>query len=864
MMNQFRPIPFYFVTTTDSEELSFESVCTSLRRLKEEGFGGLVLFNKPPYGFDADSYLSKEWFVMVRNFAEAAKELQLKLWINDGFNYPPGDVGGRINREQYPELTQKRLRLTDDEVIVEEVEWGFPAFEEPKSAELFHQYVYEAYLREVGEYFGNPIIGFFSDADNRRVNARVFRADSPQKDYFPWSTGFAESFEQEYGYNINPYLKKILKKESCTQAADYWEHAGRLYQSWFASNYHWCREHGLEYTFHTSDSSPFTWKQAPRSSAFTEGRALDMESNSDYPGTDQELLEINGGKHLRKEEYWVPRVSWGGDDAHARNPEYRKVYGDLRAKQAGSTAFLYHKKGAMCEMFAATNWGATPTQLREIATWQIMQGITFIVPHAYHHRLLGTTKYFAPPIYSPHSTLNHSAKQVNDLLAQYCYYASMGRLIAPIAVLDITDDVWEGRTDSEDYFAVCETLNRMPYGYVLADVKSIVANKEEFAVIINAGALLQGKRKEELSTLNIPIIEPSELYKLEELIDCKVRYEGEGQPHFMRRRLDDGREMVIVASVEDDEEIRGVLTVGNTRIPVTLQTGEMAFFTEKGRIEAPELLECQGDAIEIIGKAKVLWEDENMIPLEYWEDTDGNPICKNSEEKIRTFRYSVRDAEVEDLKLMIPRSVKDNLTYIRVDDVLLTEVQDIMVFDEPYCCYELSQGISIGEHYIMMEMTATIAMTDRIFLQGEFGVEISCEGDYAQQCGRQYCMNRYIPEHADVVMTKRQDALDLSQSWTKQGHPFYSGKATYVLDLDLPQDFGEAVLHIPEVHHGCIVEVDGTEIGNLALKPYIFVLGDMSGVHTLHLTVYNSMANAMECYQAPSGITDGICIYKKG
>ena len=84
-------------------------------------------------------------------------------------------------------------------------------------------------------------------------------------------------------------MKKTLKKESCKQAADYWEHAGRLYQSWFASNYQWCREHGLEYTFHTSDTSPFTWDEAPRSSIYTEGRALDMESNSDYPGTDQEL-----------------------------------------------------------------------------------------------------------------------------------------------------------------------------------------------------------------------------------------------------------------------------------------------------------------------------------------------------------------------------------------------------------------------------------------------------------------------------------------------------------------------------------------------------------------------------------------------
>ena len=237
-LNQFRPIPFYFVTTTDSKELSEEAVYISLSELKEEGFGGIVLFNKPPHGFSTEEYLGDKWFDMVKNFVTAASKLDLKIWINDGFDFPPGSVGGRINPEKHPHLKQKHLVLRENDVFVEEVEWGFPAFEEPESADLFHELVYESYLAEVGEHFGKTICGFFSDADNRRVNFRVFAEDSPQKDYFPWSNGFAQSFEEQYGYDIQPFLISILKKESCSQARDYWEHAGKLYQSWFEL-YHW-------------------------------------------------------------------------------------------------------------------------------------------------------------------------------------------------------------------------------------------------------------------------------------------------------------------------------------------------------------------------------------------------------------------------------------------------------------------------------------------------------------------------------------------------------------------------------------------------------------------------------------------------
>ena len=100
----FRPKPFYFITSTKPEELTLEKMRESLIRLKDSGFGGIVLFNKPPAGFNEETYLSESWFKMVENAAKACKELSLAMWINDGFNFPPGDVAGRV-RKVAPHLT---------------------------------------------------------------------------------------------------------------------------------------------------------------------------------------------------------------------------------------------------------------------------------------------------------------------------------------------------------------------------------------------------------------------------------------------------------------------------------------------------------------------------------------------------------------------------------------------------------------------------------------------------------------------------------------------------------------------------------------------------------------------------------------
>ncbi|MBQ4268142.1 MAG: hypothetical protein IJB97_00665, partial [Clostridia bacterium] len=523
---------------------------------------------------------SDKWFDMVEATAKACKTLSLVLWINDGFDFPPGDVAGRVQKIA-PELKQRRIKLVDGNPTVEEVSWGFPAFEEKRSTELFIELVYEAYKRRVGKYFGDPLIGFFSDSDNRRVKPPVmFDEKSEMLDYFPWSSNFEAGFMETYGYDVMPYMRDVLLRKDIPQAVDYWEYAGRLYQNWFQAHHEWCKKNGLLYTGHTSDSSPYLYTEAPRCSCFTEGRFSDMQRNFDYTGTDQELYALDGGKHMLRKWYYTPKVVWGEKEYMPKMTDFSLVSNDLRAKQAAATAFLYGKKGAMCEMFAATNFGVEPATLKRIAAYQIMQGVTFVVPHAYHHRFRGETKYFAPPDYSKNSMLQYSIRELNDEIAELTALMAKGESLYPIALIDPTEYVWRGAYYSKAYFEAFGALNRLPYGFTIADEQKIVEGDYGFRVAVAAGIRLSQASKAKLQAKGIVVLDGVDEDELKRIFnDCSVSYSGSGTPHFTRKNID-GEEFTFIANIEDDAPIEGEIAAYGKRKAIKLYPGDVYYISK--------------------------------------------------------------------------------------------------------------------------------------------------------------------------------------------------------------------------------------------------------------------------------------------
>lgn len=848
-INPYRPKPFLYLTTSDPHYYTPEYTYNYLRRMKGEGYGGAVLFNMPPYGFDESKYLGEEWFNMIGSFLEAGKKLDMSLWINDGYECPPGSVAGKIKKID-SSLCQRYLKLIDGRVVVQEAEWGFPAFEEPESSKLFIQLVYEEYYKRFAQYFGNSFVGFFSDADCRRVDADVFlNPNTKKKNYFPWSRNFSETFVQRYAYEIDKHLVDILSGKDLKHVRDYWEHCGYLYSRWFKNNYDWCKSHGIDYTFHTSDSGPFPKEVMQRSSIFTEGKSLDLQMHCDYPGTDHEELELNGGKSLSSDIFYTPEMIWGGNDDSIKSPGFSDVYGDLRAKQAESCAFLHNKKGVMCEMYAAVNWGATYSDLRAIAAYQIMQGVSFIVYQAYHYQLLESVKYFAPPAFSPKSYLNAGIREFNDEISTYAAVAAAGKLLVDIAVLDITEAQWEKKGNCDKLFSICEQLNRLPYGYVISDVQRLVNKKDAFKVVIDPGAMLSEKQKEALNNTGLPVAD--NVCDAVRYLSTDIVYTGSGKPHFKRRLLEDGQTLTIIANIEDEQEISGNLTVGNKDYELSLFQGEFAWFSEDF---CSYRTKTHYNTLEPIAKrADVKWENSNIIPLDRWENEHGEVCAKTCNDTDLYFRFECIE-QVENIKLLVPKKADFTLNGER----LISNGKEFVLDDE---CDVYNIGtLEKGTYTLKTEGKHCFEIYDRIIFSGEFNADVQTSGDKAVKCAYQYNLSTFLPSRAVIKLSKRCREISVMNDITAQGHPFYTGSLTYSVDCDLPS--GKKRLVLPGVGHVVSLSINGKSLGKRLWQPYEYDISKFEGKCELKLKVNGTDANGMECYRAPFGLSGGILISK--
>ncbi|MBE6378934.1 MAG: hypothetical protein E7051_08995 [Lentisphaerae bacterium] len=806
MNKNFRPKPFYFINTADPAALTPEACRESMERLAAQGFGGCVLFNKPPVGFTPELFLSDRWFDAIENFVVAGRELGLEMWLNDGFNYPPGDAAGRIE-EANPTLRQKRLELQDDnQVKVLDVPWGFPAFELPESSELFIKFTYETMLPRLGKYFGNGLYGIFSDCDNRRYMPHSHK-DLNSKPYFPWSDNFAEVFTARYGYDIVPELPGVLSGTAPEKARDYWETAGSLYIQWFANNHKWCSEHNLKYTFHSSDTGPLGFAKCPRTSLYSEGDPLELLSKADFPGTDHELAMLDGGTHFDS-RYKVPVKVWG-TTGRALNDDFNNTFYDVRAKYTQSSAFMLKKSRCMCEMFAATNYGTDYQELRRIGMYQIMQGINFIVPHAVHHRFYGQIKYFAPPEFM-YSAMRNGVREFNDQLAEACAIASQGKYMAEVAIIEPTDEVWKGNDQAgENLFKLCDILKNYACGYVVVTREYARKYRNDFAVVIDPAAW-DGK----LDLANIP--------------GNEITFDG-GKIAFMRRKLDDGSVLLLAANIWSDEELTGTLKFAGQSYSVALMPGEYAVFGKNIlRYRSPE---NRPVVLALPEKARTTYSDCQRIPLEAPKDQAAAGVVFNWR----------NDGEVAPLALEV---AADYCGKIILDGNEISGGIAAWHWHESVRRIELPAGASAaGKHTLVLD--GEFDLNNIPYMLGD--VDVKCllrDPAPGTVVRRIYNLTVAMPKEFELVLSPRSGELKTAIATGDQGALFYDGAITFHWEFELNEK--ASVIDLSGTSGVCDVKLDGVKQGRIINAPYTLPAVIEPGKHTLDVTLYGSEGALLE------------------
>jgi len=816
-MLKYRPLPFYFLNTGDMAEYTVEKIDAKVKELYEDGFGGAILFNLADSGFDSDRYLSEEFFTVTERFILAAEKYGLKIWFTDGWRCPSGDVGGRVAARN-PELYQRRLsRNGDGKVEAVKVPWGFPAFEEPESSDLFIELVYEPYFKRLGKYFGKTLQGIFSDADNRRFDA--FSAGMMSDEYYPWAIDFEQKFQQEYGYDITPFLSDIIDGKHSSASYDYQRFCEKLYLNWFEKNYQWCQAHNITYTFHTSDTGPFPRSRCRRSSVFTEGNPLHFYRNCDIPGTDHELLALDGGTHFDHRLVQL-KVSRGSTNAVYRTPDFANTKYDLRAKYVGSAAYLYGKSGAMSELFAAANWGATAGEFRRIAAWQMLQGVNILVPHGIHHLFPGISKYGAPP--EQHYGTGGSIRELNDFISKYAFISSQGKFAPRVKVADITEAVRGGAEEVENFFTFTDMLNHAGISYVI-----------------------------------VPADDPEAVQTLGGLPPLPERdftFTG-GDLLAMRRELD-GENFLLLCNLWSEEELSGILEFEGRKIELVLAPGEMAVIGSPWEeFRTPQKFAGRS---ELPFPAAVNFAAPNRVPFHY-----------NSE-------FTVAEEIPGGLQLLIPQEFAAGATY---DGEVLAGGSTVKLMAETYVQFTVSGGV--GKHSFFLPawekrppdlgkpdsstgndpgMPADFKYYLPVCVDGEFDAALDVTGEFDHKVYLSYyILQIYDPEKCDVTLTPRRKLLTAG-SWAVQGQPFYSGSAVY--RFDITGYCGETVLEAPDAAVRFEAIVDGRSCGATGFPPFRIPLGDITDAQTLEIRVTNTYANEFEEYLAPSGLVKGAALLR--
>ena len=258
---EFTPIPFWFL----NGDLTNEEICRQLTDFAAHGVYGVVLH--PRMGLAKRiGYLSSPYFHYIRTAVQTAAELGMTVVLYDEGMYPSGSACGQVV-EGHPELASEGIALVEtvqpgDEVLAQTesgtlvvrksggtmrgLHWGEDDGEPyaPKTADIlnpaavnrFIGLTHEAYYRELKEYFGNTLIGFFTDEPSilgRNVSGM-----------FPWTHGFAKLFV-EAGGNLPGLAALFQGKENADTELYRKLIFARESEVYYGSLSRWCAARGV-------------------------------------------------------------------------------------------------------------------------------------------------------------------------------------------------------------------------------------------------------------------------------------------------------------------------------------------------------------------------------------------------------------------------------------------------------------------------------------------------------------------------------------------------------------------------------------------------------------------------------------------
>lgn len=448
--------PFWFLNGDLEESELYRQLC----EMKAKGVDECILHSRKGCSVE---YLSEKWFKKIGFILNSCKEIGLKAWIYDEDNWPSGYGGGKVvakNKNfaakclsvekiypvlgEYIEVANKPdseiecviavhsdsyfLDITDYEkktnkpwksetlcwevfVFRKEFCKHKPAYSpdsyvdllNPAATEAFVEITHAEYKNRFPEAWGSVIKGFFTDEPGFYQN---YLEQCANLNTVIWTDDFADRFIKKFGYDIRPHLCCLwqdMGELSVKTRCDYYTAVADFYvESYFDVIADFLKADGLMHIGHLHREDKIETLVQTESDFFTVMRSLSIS----------------------------------GIDCIERNTNR------ITEKLGSSVAHVAGQKLCFSETFGAFGWGLGLQEIKTLTDMQYVQGINFLVPHAFFYSTDGIRKTESPPsLFFQNGYWKHF-KMYSDYVKRLSYFGRIGEFRADVAFYFPVKTAW--------------------------------------------------------------------------------------------------------------------------------------------------------------------------------------------------------------------------------------------------------------------------------------------------------------------------------------------------------------------------------------------------------------------------------------
>ena len=439
---EFTPIPFWFLNDYfDKKELKRQ-----LMDFCDKGVYGVVLH--PRIGVPEEiGYLSDEFFDVICYITETAHELGMKIVLYDEGMYPSGSACGMVVKAN-PEFAARGIIISDNEddgeviakldngrVIVYKktggtlrgIHFGEDDGEEnvplaadilnEEAVDLFIRLTHDEYFKRLEKYFGNTIIGMFTDEPSCVGRGNGFK-------FKPWYNGALSELINRGG---KPEELSALFDNQTNETIDIYRKliSEKLNDTYYKKLYNWCEEHNIALMGHPSKSDD-----------------IDEERFFHVPGQDVVLRRVSPEK--------------GGATG----------MDSVMPKCSADAARYLGRKRNSNECFGVCvrddiPWYMPASDIKWYTDWLGVRGVNLFIPHAFFYSVRDKRSGERPPDVGPNNIWWKYYKKFSDYMSSISYIMTESVNMADVAVLCSSGNMKDEAV--KEFFENQVEFNYVPY-----------------------------------------------------------------------------------------------------------------------------------------------------------------------------------------------------------------------------------------------------------------------------------------------------------------------------------------------------------------------------------------------------------------